>query len=462
MLAINQIADSCTRGWPFGPARSVLCGLIVASALLGCNEVSNEQELSPYPDPINWQSRLSVATGDALIGPWRMNDSDFHYVDDPAVAIAANGDALIAWVDNQAQTIFLQRFGSDDSGLLSEPSPASRSPEIFSWLPRVATLDGGDTVLVAWEEILFTGGSHGGEILVVRSADGGRSFGEPINLSQTTGGAGKGRLSPDRWDNGSLDLLAHDEHVWVAWTEYEGELRLARSTDGGQSFSSAQHLSGGAEQPTRAPALAILPDGRILLAWTYGEADNADVQLAVSENQGDSFELLGAVIQREGHADAPRLATDDEGRAHLVFAESPAGPGGPARLVYARSDQDLRFDQPQVLMDLPEPDEAYVGYPQIIIEGADLIINWEILDPRSALSLGLGLLHSPDYGDRFGPPHLVPGSEAPDGGIGGGLQGRLMRKTALGSDGQVLIGHSHFVPDQGSEILLLRGQLARY
>ncbi len=53
----------------------------------------------------------------------------------------------------------------------------------------------------------------------------------------------------------------------------------------------------------------------------------------------------------------------------------------------------------------------------------------------------------------------VPGTQAPDGGIGGGLQGLVMRKAAAGSDGQLLLAYSHFVPDQRSEVLLLRGHL---
>ncbi|MFU8833449.1 MAG: sialidase family protein, partial [Wenzhouxiangella sp.] len=250
--------------------------------------------------------------------------------------------------------------------------------------------------------------------------------------------------------------------VWVAWTEYEGELRLARSEDGGKRFEPALHISGSAEQPTRAPALVMLADERIVMAWTYGEESDADVQLAVSIDHGASFEVLGPALRREGHADAPHLATDEQGGVHLVFAESPSGPGGPARLVYVRSDDDLVFTAPRILPDLTGSDQIHAGFPQLLTSGSNLVVNWEILHSRSRRSLGMGMIHSDDLGESFGQPQMVPGTEAPDGGISGGLQGLLMRKTAVGTDGQLLFGHSHFVPDQRSEVLLLRGQLPRH
>jgi len=38
-----------------------------------------------------WTEPIEVARGPAHQGPWRMNDSEFHYVDDPTVAVADDG-----------------------------------------------------------------------------------------------------------------------------------------------------------------------------------------------------------------------------------------------------------------------------------------------------------------------------------------------------------------------------------
>jgi hypothetical protein len=58
-----------------------------------------------------------------------------------------------------------------------------------------------------------------------RSVDDGKSFSEPLNLSNSMAGDGKGRLTRKHWDNGSLDLAIGPEgNLYAAWTEYEGRL----------------------------------------------------------------------------------------------------------------------------------------------------------------------------------------------------------------------------------------------
>jgi hypothetical protein len=52
---------------------------------------------APAPPVVEWQAPLAIASGDADIGPWRMNQSRFHYVDDPAVAVTAAGTAAAPW-----------------------------------------------------------------------------------------------------------------------------------------------------------------------------------------------------------------------------------------------------------------------------------------------------------------------------------------------------------------------------
>ncbi len=440
-------------------AFKLLAVVLLLVALGACGGEVEEDRPELNDDPVIWRSPVVVATGDAERGPWRMNESEFHYVDDPAVAAGQDGETLFVWVDNRAQTIYFQRFDAEGEALLGEPVAVLDSPDVFSWLPRIVTSDGGNTILVAWEEILFTGGSHGGEILVARSEDGGQSFAEPVNVSWTTGGAGKGRQSESRWDNGSLDLVVDGDRVWVAWTEFDGDLRLARSMDGGSRFQDAIHISGSGDQPTRAPALALLDDGRIVLAWTYGEQDTADVQLAVSNDDGESFELMGPALERAGYADAPRLAVDGQGNLHLVFAEAAQNPGEGAGLVHARAGADLDFGAGQLILEPSGTGQAYAGFPQLLSDGSDLVVTWEILDRQTRLSLGLGLLHSGDGGDSFSRPLLVPGTGTPEGGFGGGLQGLLMRKADMGPGGRLVVGHSHFIPDTRSEVLLIRGRI---
>ena len=156
---------------------------------------------------LTWSEPIEVAGGPAYRGPWRANDSEFHFVDDPTVAIDDGGRIAVVWANQVDQDVFIQAYDAAGEAVLDMPVNVSSSPDTFSWLPRVAIPVGDPRrVYVLWQEIVFSGGSHGGEIFFARSTDGGRSFETPVNLSGTTAGDGKGRLSVDRWDNGSLDL----------------------------------------------------------------------------------------------------------------------------------------------------------------------------------------------------------------------------------------------------------------
>jgi hypothetical protein len=55
--------------------------------------------------------------------------------------------------------------------------PVSKNPASFSWLPKIVMTSGDpQAIYVLWQEIIFSGGSHGGDILFARSTDDGRTF----------------------------------------------------------------------------------------------------------------------------------------------------------------------------------------------------------------------------------------------------------------------------------------------
>jgi hypothetical protein len=168
--------------------------------------------------PLQWAPPIELDSGEAYRGPWRMNASVFLFVDDPTVVITDNETTVAAWVDQSQRDVLVQVYDPDGRPRHEAPVNVSGTPDVFSWLPRMAV--GGDDaeeIYVLWQEIVFSGGSHGGEIFFTRSLDGGASFSEPINLSNTIAGAGKGRLTRDHWHNGSLDLLrGRDGTLYVA------------------------------------------------------------------------------------------------------------------------------------------------------------------------------------------------------------------------------------------------------
>lgn len=389
-----------------------------------------------------WQGGATeIAAGSGTKGPWRQNDSGYDYVDDGAVAIGPRGELALAWVDQRSKDVFLRGPGGNVANV-------SRNGETFSWLPRIAFAPhDGRRIYVLWQEIIFSGGSHGGDILFARSSDGGRSFTPPRNLSRSVGGDGKGRISRDVWDNGSLDLAAAaDGAVYAAWTDYEGSLYLSVSADGSGSFTAPRRIAGDPERPARAPSLALGPDRAVYLAWTHGEDRSANIQVARSIDGGASFGEAMTVARTGAFSDAPRLAVDARGTLHLAWAEG-------SRIVYSRSKDGARsFEPPRRLSERPG------GFPFVGVDRAsNVCVAWERLDGRRAH--GLAYAVSRNGGRRFTLEADVPGSAAPRDGSNGSQQGRLGQKLAVGPDGALALVNSSLEPGKASRVWLIRGAL---
>jgi hypothetical protein len=417
--------------------------MIVMLALVACQAAGARK-----PTAIEW-SRVDIAQGGGTKGPWRQNESDFDYVDDPSAAIAADGSIAVAWVDHRDKDVHLQRFARDGKPV-GEPVNVSRSADVFSWLPRVVIAK--RDVLVIWQEIVFSGGSHGGEIFFARSTDRGATFAAPINLSNSLGGDGKGRITEKIWHNGSLDLaVAPDGTLHAAWTEYDGPLWFTSSRDGGKTFAPPQQVAGTKAEPARGPSLAISADGAVLLAWTFGENDAADIHVA--RLAGDRFTTPVRVANTTTYSDAPKLAFDRAGTLHVAFTETTGGPFDRPRIHHARSrDGGKTFEAPASVADS-------AAYPALAVDGAQVIVLWDVIeDDRDAR--GLGLAVSRDGGAHWTKTPALPYSRDPAGGTNGSHQGHLMNKLAV-RDGAIVVVNASLAAGKASRVWMLRGRLPR-
>jgi hypothetical protein len=363
------------------------------------------------------------------------------------VAVAEDGTVAAVWVDQGRKDVFFRRIGSEQT------LNVSRSPATFSWLPRIAFGPGDSRrVFVLWQEIIFSGGSHGGDILFARSDDGGATFAAPLNLSSSVAGDGKGRINKEIWHNGSLDLVAADDGaVYAAWTEYEGALWVAAARDGGRRVPRLR-IEG--RDPARAPALAIGPDRTLYLAWTVGDNDSADIRVAKSSDAGVSFSAPRIVERTKGYSDAPKIAVDPAGTLHLVYAESSGGPFERYRVLYTRSTDGGRTFKPS------RPISAVnAGFPSLSLDASgDIYVVWELFDDPRRRPVGLGFAVSRDAGRTFSAPAFIPESADPSGRRTANLQGLLTKKLAVNGGGAIAIVNSSLKDSDGSRVWLIRGQ----
>lgn len=416
--------------------------------------------------PVLWQRVTEIARGPGEKGLWQQNESRYNYVDDPTVLIDTNRTAVVAWVNQTIKDVLFQRYAPDGQAQLQEPVNVSRNPQTFSWLPRMERApDDPQRLYVLWQEIIFSGGSHGGDILFARSDDGGNSFSQPLNLSRSIGGDGKGRINAEIWHNGSLDIVAGPNGtVYAAWTEYEGPLWFSRSLDGGKTFSTPAIVTGGkGSLPARAPALALDKNGKIYLAWTHGETQGANIHLAHSSDGGVSFSEPSVIAPSSGYADAPKIAVDPDGALHLTYAQSDAGPFASYQINYTRSDDGGRSFVPARAISTPLPASVESArFPFLGLDAASRVyVTYELYPQAGGGSQGLGISVSTDNGRSFSAPEPVPNSASPIGGINGSQQGKLMDKLAVSRHGDIAIANSSLKQDVQSRVWLMRGEFAQ-
>ena len=417
------------------------------------------------PAAIRWDAPVELASGRGERGPWQQNDSRYDFVDDPAVVHSGDG-LVVAWVDQKRKAVWVQRRSADGSKALGEPVEVARQPDTFSWIPRLAVApDDPQSVMVLWQEIIFSGGSHGGEMMLARSTDGGRSFSAPQNLSRSREGDGKGRITPEIWHNGSYDLvLGAGGQVVAAWTEYDGPLWFSRSTDGGRTFSAPLRIAGAAGQkPARGPSIALGPRNAVYLAWTEGDNAAADIHVARSADGGGKFDAPQVVAPSRGYSDAPKLAVDRQGVLHLAYAESEGGPFARQRILYTRSSDGAGgFQPPRVLT--PAFPQPYVsaGYPSLETDAhGGVYVVWEFQDDLRQRPRALGMAVSADGGLNFAAQEVVPHSRDPRGGYNGSSQGLLMKKLAVDAGGRVAVVNSSLREGSHSRVWLVHGERAR-
>lgn len=459
MIAFNGVAAGVF-------AIAAACGTVTLDSSAAGGDVTDRNADAR----VTWQEPIEVATGGGHRGPWRMNRSEWDFVDDATVAVNNHGFVGVAWAYHEQQDILFQLYDPDGRPRFDEPVNVSRSPRIFSWLPRMIITDGEEpeniTVHLLWQEIVFSGGSHGGEIFFARSTDGGASFNEPINLSNTTAGAGKGRLTSQRWHNGSYDIIRNKHgHLLVAWTEYEGNLWFSRSTNDGERFSEPMHVFGGDdrnEPPARGPTLAAHND-RVLLAWTVGEEASANIHLAASDDGGRTFDAPRTVHERDGHADAPKLAVDGGGTVHLVYGESPDGPFRQYHVRHARASvDDLSFSESRDISGDQPGRFASIHFPMLRLDQEDnLYLTWELFTSPRGRPDRLAFTLLDNGGETLTRPVYVPVIADSQYGFSGSQQGLLMSKLAVNATGDIAVVNSTFRRGDSSRVWLIRGTAAK-
>ena len=352
---------------------------------------------------------LALAEPDQSLrfGPKLTTDRPVRAVVGPSVRIDEQGRISLAWMeeDKDKRTVFYSRT-EKQGGPIGAPvtvNQPTEAPYSRQEAPALAVV--GDDVFLTWaltHPKLTPDKPFSNELRLSRSTDGGKTFlpsvlvnddeqvighsfdsihvasDGVVHVAWIDGREGKkesGTFVTRSTDHGRTVAknLKVDENtcvccrtslttgpdgtLYVAWRKIlPGDLRetvVARSTDGGQTFSTPVIV--GHDQwvfpgcPHRPASIGTDRLGRLYVVWyTEGVDETPAVFLAYSDDRGETFSLKHKLNVSKGtFPDHPQMAVDPEGRLVIVWEEQ-----SPVRREVVMSlslDRGHTFSMPQKL-----------------------------------------------------------------------------------------------------------------
>lgn len=280
---------------------------------------------------------------------------------------------------NQPRQIFFKRSTNSGASFGNQVQVSSAS---FGAGGESMAISGA-SVYLCWLQRV---GSYN-DVFVARSTDGGASFSAPVNLSNTPG------------DAQDLVLAAEGSGVHVAWTEGSSptrEIFYIGSTDGGVSFGNVINVSNSAADGW-GPAIAV-SGLNAYLSWV-----EAKIRFAVSTNGGMTFSApVDLSVGTLGNAQKPRVAAS--GNAVQVIWGSDS-PGNDDIFHRASTDGGVIFGAESNLSF--SPTHSRDGF--VAVNGTNVSIAW-------AEAGEIFLVHSGNDGATFGAAVNVSTSSGGSGG----------------------------------------------
>lgn len=264
----------------------------------------------------------------------------------PDAAFAPDGTLYVTYVNltgagNTPQTLWLVR--SEDGGhTVSEPVEVAGE---LAFQARVATGPDG-TVHLTWlqaEEVALLSLPQPAPIVAARSTDGGRTFTEPVRVSDP----GRERVGA------ATPVVDSTGRLLVVYVDYKGNVRdfenlegpawdepaglVVTSSDDGAAFEEGNEFDSEVLLLDRFlvflpefPSVAVGPDDALAVAWADGRNGDEDVFLRRSTNGGESWTEPARVNDNE-QADGtdqylPAVSVAPTGRIDVAFLDRRADP----------------------------------------------------------------------------------------------------------------------------------------
>jgi len=282
--------------------------------------------------------------------------------------------------------------------------------------------------------LAFIKRSNGASNVMLRRSTDGKTFSNPLRVNDRPGDATVRNENPPKVSVGPQG------DVYVCWAsetaKWKGDIRFARSTDGGKSFLPAITLNsdaGGTPTGHAFQSIAVDGRGRVFVTWIDERAKKAndrgaELWLTTSEDRGKSFSRDRRVVSDVCECCRTNIQIDSAGRLFLSYRTVPATGAMYRDIVVARStDGGVSFRTTTVSADGWNINACPVTGPALCVDARDQIhVIWFTGGGEKP---GLYYAMSDDRGQSYSPRRLLD----PDQKLGKHAQ------TIAQADGTILV-----------------------
>ncbi len=235
---------------------------------------------------------------------------------EPQISTEGN-NVYVVWRDETpipGKTDIFFSFSRDGGQTFSEPDNLSNNTG-NSFLSKISSE--GNNVYVVWRD--STASPDNNDIFFARSIDGGLTFSEPDNLSNSTG------------RSFDLQISSEGNNVYVVWEDDTGtpgipDIFFARSIDGGQTFSTPDNIS---ENTGRSYIPQISTEGNnVFVVWRDDTLipENNDVFFARSIDGGQTFSTPDNISENTGNSfDVEPQISSEGNNVYVVWTDDAHG-----------------------------------------------------------------------------------------------------------------------------------------